>query len=125
MTDNYLDEISFKKDIFFKMQKVTNYDVLFDFIMIHNVPFTKNNNGIFINLSLLDMDILIKINDILTIDGQLEVKEEQSIDKELNFYKDSLKPHNEGKLELDGGLDEEYMKCTLTSIQKSILQLSY
>ena len=118
---------SFKKEIYLKMQNITNYDVLYDilydFIMIHKVPFTKNNNGIFINLSLLDMEILIKLNEILTSEGHHLTTDDNPIDKELDFYKDSLDVCNEGKLK--EGIKQEQDNCTLNSIQKSILQFSY
>ena len=50
------------------INKLSNHNNIIDFLKKNNVPFSTNYNGFFLNLSILDKEILSNIVNIIKID---------------------------------------------------------
>jgi hypothetical protein len=126
------DTNSLKNEIYAKMQGITNYNVFYDFIIIQKIPHTENKNGLFINLSLLDRDKILKLKKLLTtIENEEMELDNETIHKELNFYKESMKkPSSNEQLQKKSkysksSQSKQYKQCKLSQLQKEIISFSY
>ena len=59
---------------------------LFNIIKKYNINYTKNNNGVFLNLNWLSKDSLVKINNYISfcIKSQNEISKYETIKEKLN-----------------------------------------
>jgi len=66
---------------------------IFKILKTHNVNYTENRNGIFINMNELNKKIIKKIENYLnyvsTQQNQLDVVEQQKEEYKLSFFKDN------------------------------------
>ena len=81
-----------KKKIVYRIQnlkKKKNYIKLFKLILNENINYSLNNNGIFINVSKIELDSLIKIDNFLNKIESLQTNVTESSDsiseKSLNL----------------------------------------
>jgi len=111
------DEIKKKKYyIYENINKVKNHDQVIDLINIKNCKFTRNNNGIFLNLSVLNDELINLIYQIVI--NSLDYEENQ-----LNEYNEGepidTNKDNEGDGEF---IEEKEVKGNITTKFKLLLK---
>tara|TARA_Y100000389_G_scaffold80699_1_gene77324 strand:+ start:3158 stop:3622 length:465 start_codon:yes stop_codon:yes gene_type:complete len=79
---------------------------LFNIIKKYNINYTKNNNGVFLNLNWLSKDSLVKINNYISfcIKSQNEISKYETIKEKLN---DSIIQKNNKDRDDIKSIDEE------------------
>ena len=80
-----MEEVALKylRDDIEKMERI-HQQRIFDILKKKNIDFTKNNNGVFINMSLLNKDIIDEIKSyILYVELQQQQLKKVEEDKEL------------------------------------------
>ena len=111
------DEIKKKKYyIYENINKIKNHDQVIDLINIKNCKFTRNNNGIFLNLSVLNDELINLIYQIVI--------------NSLDYEENQLNEYNEGELidtnkdngGDDGFLEEKEVKGNITKKFKLLLK---
>tara|TARA_B100000029_G_scaffold243020_1_gene240252 strand:- start:925 stop:1311 length:387 start_codon:yes stop_codon:yes gene_type:complete len=108
------DEIKKKKYyIYENIDKIKNHDQVIDIINIKNCKFTSNNNGIFLNLSVLSDELINLIYQIVI--NSLDYEENQ-----LNEYNESelIDTNNEN----DEHVEEKVVKYDLEKKYKLLLK---
>tara|TARA_B100000214_G_scaffold58799_3_gene38110 strand:- start:4094 stop:4480 length:387 start_codon:yes stop_codon:yes gene_type:complete len=108
------DEIKKKKYyIYENIDKIKNHDQVIDIINIKNCKFTSNNNGIFLNLSVLSDELINLIYQIVI--NSLDYEENQ-----LNEYNESelIDTNNEN----DENVEEKVVKYDLEKKYKLLLK---
>lgn len=100
-----------------KIKELNNNEIQEIFKLFHhnNVSYTKNNNGIFVNLSWTDMDILEKINNyiIFCINSHKETKKHEILKDELcNSIKKDIDNNDDISVnnETETVIDEAHVK---------------
>ena len=99
-----MNKIELSKNIKDNINKLSNNEILeiFKIINNNNTKYTKNNNGIFINLKWIDEDILIKINNYIefSLKSQNEMtkyeKIKNSLNNTINFKEKSIDDNQKG-----------------------------
>ena len=82
------DEIKKKRYyIYENIDKIKNHDQIIDLIQLKECKYTKNNNGIFLNLSVLDEEIINMIYQIIINSLDYEEKNENYIIEQLYIEK--------------------------------------
>ena len=82
------DEIKKKRYyIYENIDKIKNHDQIIDLIQLKECKYTKNNNGIFLNLSVLDEEIINMIYQIIINSLDYEEKNENYIIEPLYIEK--------------------------------------
>ena len=82
------DEIKKKRYyIYENIDKIKNHDQIIDLIQLKECKYTKNNNGIFLNLSVLDEEIINMIYQIIINSLDYEEKNENYIIEPLYVEK--------------------------------------
>ena len=82
------DEIKKKRFyIYENIDKIKNHDQIIDLIQLKECKYTKNNNGIFLNLSVLDEEIINMIYQIIINSLDYEEKNENYIIEPLYIEK--------------------------------------
>jgi len=83
-----MNKIELCKNIKDNISKLSNNEILeiFKIVNSNNTKYTKNNNGIFINLKWIEEDILNKINDYIefSLKSQNEMNKYEKIKNSLN-----------------------------------------
>ena len=108
------DEIKKKKYyIYENIDKIKNHEQVIDIINIKNCKFTSNNNGIFLNLSVLSDELINLIYQIVI--NSLDYEENQ-----LNEYNESelIDTNNEN----DENVEEKVVKYDLEKKYKLLLK---
>ena len=111
------DEIKKKKYyIYENINKVKNHDQVIDLINIKNCKFTRNNNGIFLNLSVLNDELINLIYQIVINSPDYE-------ENQLNEYNEGepidTNKDNEGDGEF---IEEKEVKGNITTKFKLLLK---
>ena len=89
------DEIKKKRYyIYENIDRIKNHDQIIDLIKFKECKFTKNNNGIFLNLSVLDEEIINMIYQIIINSLNYEEKNEDYMVQPVN-------------IEIDEGIQKE------------------
>ena len=89
------DEIKKKRYyIYENIDKIKNHDQIIDLIQFKECKYTKNNNGIFLNLSVLDEEIINMIYQIIINSLNYEEKNEDYMVQPVN-------------IEIDEGIQKE------------------
>ena len=82
------DEIKKKRYyIYENIDRIKNHDQIIDLIQLKECKYTKNNNGIFLNLSVLDEEIINMIYQIIINSLDYEEKNENYIIEPLYIEK--------------------------------------
>jgi hypothetical protein len=68
--------------IFNSIEKVNSTDNIIFFINSKNIPYSENKNGIFINISLLDDEIINELFNLITLDLDKGIDTIVTLDKE-------------------------------------------
>ena len=96
------DEIKKKRYyIYENIDRIKNHDQIIDLIQFKECKFTKNNNGIFLNLSVLDEEIINMIHQIIINSLDYEEKNEDymvppvNIEVDEGVQKEKLTKENE------------------------------
>ena len=99
--------------IYENIDKIKNHDQVIDIINIKNCKFTSNNNGIFLNLSVLSDELINLIYQIVI--NSLDYEENQ-----LNEYNESelIDTNNEN----DENVEEKVVKYDLEKKYKLLLK---
>ena len=100
------DEIKKKRYyIYENIDRIKNHDQIIDLIQFKECKFTKNNNGIFLNLSVLDEEIINMIHQIIINSLDYEEKNEDymvppvNIEVDEGVQKEKLTKENEKERE--------------------------
>jgi len=100
------DEIKKKRYyIYENIDRIKNHDQIIDLIQFKECKFTKNNNGIFLNLSVLDEEIINMIHQIIINSLDYEEKNEDymvppvNIEVDDGVQKEKLTKENEKERE--------------------------
>lgn len=93
------DEIKKKRYyIYENIDKIKNHDQIIDLIQLKQCKYTKNNNGIFLNLSVLDGEIINMVYQIIINSLDYEENNENYIIEPLYIEKkEEVKKENEKK----------------------------
>jgi len=70
--------------IYNNIDKVTSTDNIIIFINSKNIPYSENNNGIFINISLLDTEIIKELYELVLLESDKEIYTSVTLDRETN-----------------------------------------
>lgn len=94
--DLKINNIELCKHIQLNINKLSNMEIdeIFKILHKNNSVYTKNNNGIFVNLNWIDDNILIEINNyiIFCLKSQNEIK---NYEKTLNLFNDTINNYKE------------------------------
>ena len=91
--------------IYENIDRIKNHDQIIDLIQFKECKFTKNNNGIFLNLSVLDEEIINMIHQIIINSLDYEEKNEDymvppvNIEVDEGVQKEKLTKENEKERE--------------------------
>ena len=77
-----------KKQIYTSITNIKNHDIIINYIKMYNIAYTSNSNGIFINLDVLDEDIIIKLHDLIE---KIHKGKKDIIDERIQ-YLETMKP---------------------------------
>ena len=94
------DEIKKKRYyIYENISSIKNQDQIIDLIILKECKFTENNNGIFLNLSVLDDDIITSIYQIIINSLNYEEQNKEYITQTIELPKQKIKKtkSNSGK----------------------------
>lgn len=92
--------------------------LLMNFLMTHDISYSINNNGIFINISLLsDINITQFYN--LIMESMSNTLSDNHYDEEYELYLSEIDKYNEKSITIQKEIN--YQKLELTDIQKKIL----
>jgi len=72
--------------IYNNIDKVPSPDNIIIFINSNNIPYSENNNGIFINISLLNTEILRELYELIISESDKEIYTNVSLDTQENKY---------------------------------------
>ena len=88
---------------------------LFNIIKKYNINYTKNNNGVFLNLNWLSKDSLVKINNYISfcIKSQNEISKYETIKEKLN---DSIIQKNNKDRDDIKRIDEEVTELNSATV---------
>lgn len=88
---------------------------LFNIIKKYNINYTKNNNGVFLNLNWLSKDSLVKINNYISfcIKSQNEISKYETIKEKLNY---SIIQKNNKDCDDIKSIDEEVTESNSTVV---------
>ena len=118
------DEIKKKRYyIYENIDRIKNHDQIIDLIHFKKCKFTKNNNGIFLNLSVLDEEIINMIYQIIINSLDYEEKNEdymvQPFSIETNEGIQKEKPTKEKEKEREKILMKNFLKKEQQIIHQS------
>ena len=119
-----------KKYIYNNIQKISDHSIIIDFINNKNIPFTENNNGIYINISLLDPSIIESIYNMINIminhQSDDNLKEVEYDNNDINDNNDN--DDNDNKIQENSKniqnkklIEKKYKKIKLTRLQLELL----
>ena len=111
-----------KKIIYNKLITLQNYGIIHEFVEKNSIPKTVNQNGTFINLSLLSDTIIIELYEIINSIHNSNTSQSLNLnlDNEIENYKKKLTQNSEkDKIMI------HYQKCKITTLQKEILSFSF
>ena len=111
-----------KKIIYNKLTTLQNYSIIHEFVEKNSIPKTVNQNGTFINLSLLSDAIIIELYEIINSIHNSNTSQSLNLnlDNEIERYKKNLNQSSD-----KGKIIIHYKKCKLTTLQKEILSFSF
>lgn len=120
--ENTKDDIEYKKKyIFENIEKIENHSNYLDIIKYYNCPYTKNSNGIFLNLNTIDhtviCDLFYKLKNELEDNTINEtIIEKKIIEEEINnlFEVKVVKPETYDiiKIELFSNYEKEIIELS-------------
>ena len=118
------DEIKKKRYyIYENIDRIKNHDQIIDLIQFKECKFTKNNNGIFLNLSVLDEEIINMIHQIIINSLDYEEKNEDYMVPPVNIEVDEEvqkeKLTNEKEKEMEKILMKHFSKKEQQIIHQS------
>ena len=94
--DLKINNIELCKHIQLNINKLSNMEIdeIFKILHKNNSVYTKNNNGIFVNLNWIDDNILIEINNyiIFSLKSKNEIK---NYEKTINLFNDTINNYKE------------------------------
>jgi len=111
-----------KNLIYDKLLTLQNYDIIYEFIEKNSIPKTINQNGTFINLSLLSDNIILELYKIINSMDNSNTSQNLNLNfvNEIEKYKKNLKQTFDKQ-----EIIIQYKKCKLTNLQKEILSFSF
>ena len=113
-----MEDTNFMKDYIIKnIDSVNNTNYLIFFIKESGINYSENKNGIFINLSLLNEDIITELYKIIFTDiNKVEITDKQIIENEL-FIEDN-------GVEIENKIEKKYKSLKLSPLQINLLKYS-
>ena len=120
------DIISKKKEIYNNiMENNINHNIIIDFISKYNIKYSKNNNGFFFNISILDKNIVDELYEIILSNINLKDKDINRADELDKIKKDIKINKGKKKTNIEKIIKKEYIKIPkLTSNQIKLIQHS-
>jgi hypothetical protein len=106
--------------IYENIEEIKNSQIIFEFIKRSKIEYSKNQNGIFFNLSCLDEKIVDDFYNHLCLLKNNEVNEE-SYNKLYEGYSTILFQETENNLVKESIVDDNYKKIKLNKLQKDII----
>lgn len=106
--------------LFNNINKSNNPDIIINYIMNNNITYSKNNNGYFINLSLLNENDINNFN--IFIDNNININNEyiENITEKENIIK-----YTGGNDKEKNEIIIEKKKLKLSNLEKKILSYSF
>jgi hypothetical protein len=92
----YMTEINKKQYIFDNIDYIENHNKIINFLIFHNIKHTVNNNGYFVNISIIDDNLIDKLYDlIIDLNENMNDSQEQQIYETIKIINE-----NDGKKKL-------------------------
>ena len=112
-----MTEINKKQYIFDNIDYIDNNKKIVNFLMFHNIKHTVNNNGYFVNISIIDDNLINKLYDlIIDLNENMNDSQEQQIYETIKIINE-----NDGKKKLTEIKNKDIRLSTFSNDDKELI----